>query len=387
MTTNARPEQVQALFEKTLPVGAAFGVIIVLVDGDQIEVATFRSDGTYGDGRRPDSVEYGKSAKEDVQRRDFTMNGMLYGNLRGVPDYPDTCLIGTDGTGIIDYVGGLKDCQNKVINCIGEPADRFAEDALRMLRAVRFAAQLGFEIEKYTLEAITANAPKIVNVSRERVAAEMFKLLTAKHPLNGLVPLFSSGLAAYLFPRKFIENIQLVYTLQRFRQFQTNDLVLAMTMFLADTTNAKTPLLMCQNLKLSNEEKSKIVTALLYVTSISNSRQHNLTPASYKRTMRQPGIENALEIAMQDEVIKKTNVGLETLMSIINDYKKYTRDEIYPKPLVTGDDLIAAGLTPSPLFREVLFRVEEGQLDGLLTDRETALSLALELAGLTGGIA
>jgi tRNA nucleotidyltransferase/poly(A) polymerase len=376
VTTNARPEQVQALFDKTLAVGASFGVVVVVIDEEQVEVATYRSDGQYSDGRRPDSVEYGKSAREDVERRDFTINGLLLRSI-GLLYTLDTV-----DAGIVDYVGGIADLNAKVIHCIGDPNDRFAEDALRMLRAVRFAAQLNFEIEQGTLEAIANNARKITSVSRERVAAEMFKLLTAKYPVKGIVPLFASGLVDFLFPSEFVESLALGRTLQRFTRFQTNDPVLAMSMFLADTLNPKVPLLMCQNLKLSNDERTKIVTGLLYVTPIQKTRTYNLTPASFKRSMRQPGIENALEIAIQDEVIGKTYIGLEALMSIINDYKKLTQDEIYPKPLVTGDDLIAVGLKPSPTFRTILYQIEEDQLDGVLTDRETALSRALALANL-----
>jgi len=367
VTTNALPQHVQAIFKRTLPVGVSFGVVIVIVgiDGkdEQVEVATYRTDGQYSDSRRPDSVEYGKSAEEDVQRRDFTINGLLY----------------CGACGIIDHVGGLKDCENKIIRCIGDPNARFGEDALRMLRAVRFAAQLGFEIEPTTLAAIAVNAPKIAQVSRERVAIEMFKLLTAPFPLKGIVPLFGSGLAAQVFPREFTNNILLGRTLRRFSQFYTTNPVLAMAMFLADTSNAKTPLLMAQSLKLSNDEKAQIVTALLYVTAIPKAREHDCQPAHFKRTMRVPGIELALEIAIQNELIGVTSVGLEALMSIVNDYKGLTTEEIYPKPLVTGDDLIAAGYTPGPRFRDVLYAIETEQLDGKLADHETALQRAFVL--------
>lgn len=387
VTTNARPEQVQAIFEKTLPVGASFGVVIVVVDVDgkdeQIEVATYRSDGQYSDGRRPDSVEYGKTAMEDVLRRDFTINGMLYGETYTVRKSEPTVrytVENSQGNGVIDYVGGLNDCENKIIKCIGSPDNRFAEDALRMLRAVRFAAQLGFEIEPATLAAITANAPKIAQVSRERVAMEMFKLLAAPFPVKGLVPLFASGLATFVFPPEFMENLQLGRTLQRFTQFPTTNSVLAMAMFLNDTANAKTPLSIAQSLKLSNDEKSRIVTALLYVTAIPRAREYDFQPSNFKRSMRVPGIDLALEIAVQNELLGITNVGIEALMSIVDDYRGLTTEEINPKPLVTGDDLIAAGLKPSPLFRDVLYMIETEQLDGKLTDRETALGRALAFA-------
>ena len=381
VTTNALPEQVIALFEKTLPVGASFGVVIVVIDGEQIEVATYRTDGLYSDGRRPDTVEYGKTAREDVERRDFTMNGLL---LTTPMDFPVKGVTAEDhdmfdGYGIVDFVGGREDIKARLIRCIGNPNKRFTEDALRMMRALRFAAKLGFKIESRTFEAITANASKIVNVSRERVAMELFKLLTAPFPLDGLVPLFSSGLAAQVFPREFVDSIQLGRTLRRFTEFHTSNPILAMAMFLADTSNPKTPMSMAQSLKLSNDEKSQIVTALLYVSAIPKARQYESTPSHFKRTMRVSGIELALEIAVQNELLGITNVGTEALMSIVDDYRGLTTEEIYPKPLVTGDDLIAAGYTPGPTFRDVLYAIETEQLDGKLTTHEQALQRAFVL--------
>jgi tRNA nucleotidyltransferase/poly(A) polymerase len=375
VTTNALPQDVQDIFEKTLPVGASFGVVIVVIDGEQVEVATYRTDGLYSDGRRPDTVEYGKTAREDVERRDFTMNGLLLKCL-GLPVLHDTV-----EAQIVDYVGGIADIKAKIIRCIGDPNKRFTEDALRMMRAVRFAAKLGFDIEAETLKAITANAWKIAHTaSRERIAMEMFNLLTAPSPVKGLVPLFASGLAAQVFPHEFMENILLGRTLQRFEQCPTTNPLLAMAMFLADTSNPETPMTMAQSLKLSNDEKTQIVTALLYVSAIPKARQYEPAPSHFKRMMRVPGIELALEIAIQNEMLGITNVGLEALMSIVNDYRGLTPEEIYPKPLVTGDDLIAMGLKPSPVFRTVLYQVEEDQLNGILTDREAALSRALALA-------
>jgi tRNA nucleotidyltransferase/poly(A) polymerase len=382
VTTNALPRDVQDIFEKTLPVGASFGVVIVVIDGEQIEVATYRTDGNYSDGRRPDTVEFGKTAKEDVERRDFTMNGLL---LTTPMDFP---VVGAtaesskmfDGYGIADFVGGMEDIENRIIRCIGDPNKRFTEDALRMMRAVRFAAKLGFDIEPETLKAITVNASKMVNISRERVAMELFKLLTAPFPLKGIVPLFSSGLAAHVFPREFMDNVLLGRTLRRFEEFHTTDPTLAMAMFLTDTSNPKTPMTMAQSLKLSNDEKTQIVTALLYVSAIPKAREYESAPSHFKRTMRVPGIGLGLEIAIQNEMLGITNVGTEALMSIVNDYRGLTPEEIYPKPLVTGDDLIAAGLQPSPMFRDVLYMVETEQLDGKLTTRSAALERALEFA-------
>jgi poly(A) polymerase len=385
VTTNALPEQVQAIFAKTLPVGVSFGVVIVVVDvdgkGEQIEVATYRKDGVYSDGRRPDTVEYGKTAREDVERRDFTMNGLL---LTTPMDFPVKGVTAADhdmfdGYGIVDFVGGREDIKARLIRCIGDPNKRFTEDALRMMRAVRFAAKLGFDIEPETLKAITVNAPKMVNISRERVAMELFKLLTAPFPLKGLVPLFASGLAAHVFPKEFMDNVLLGRTLRRFTEFPTSNPTLAMAMFLSDTSNPKTPMTMALSLKLSNDEKTQIVTALLYVSAIPKAREYASTPAHFIRTMRVPGIELGLEIAIQNEMLGITNVGNEALMSIVNDYRGLTPEEIYPKPLVTGDDLIAAGYTPSKVFRDVLYVIETEQLDGKLTTHEQALQRAIVL--------
>jgi len=390
VTTNALPQDVQDIFEKTLPVGASFGVVIVVVDVDgeneQIEVATYRTDGLYSDGRRPDTVEFGKTAREDVERRDFTMNGLL---LTTPMDFPVKGVTAEDhdmfdGFGIVDFVGGREDIKARIIRCIGDPNKRFTEDALRMMRAVRFAAKLGFDIEEQTMKSITVNAHMMKNVSRERVAMELFKLLTAPFPIKGIVPLFASGLAAQIFPREFVDSILLGRTLQRFAAFQTKDPVLAMAMFLADA-KANLPIVVCQALKLSNDDKEKIVTGLLYIPSIQKKQKYNFTPAVVKRMMRQPGIDIALDIAVQDECIGVTNIGHEALMATVMDFRKLEQDEIYPKPLVTGLDLIAAGYKPSKAFRDILYAVETEQLDGTLTTHDQALQRAFAIAaGISG---
>src|SRR5271169_285737 len=206
VTTDATPDQVRAIFTHTIPVGAKFGVVVVVMDGVQVEVATYRADGAYTDGRRPDEVVYSRSAEEDVVRRDFTMNGLLM-NSNGE---------------VIDYVGGKADINDRIIRAIGDPNVRFAEDALRMLRAVRFAAQFKFDIEVRTLEAIASNAQLLKVISRERVAAELFKILSAPFPLAGIVPFISTGLFRYALPSKFVDHINMTRTIQRFGMFQAN---------------------------------------------------------------------------------------------------------------------------------------------------------------------
>src|SRR5579863_5689581 len=389
ITTNARPEQVQAIFDRTLPVGVSFGVVIVLVDvsgvDHQIEVATYRTDGQYSDGRRPDSVEYGTSAKDDVQRRDFTMNGLLIGDVETTDENGedlDYIRIFNNGMGgdthtIVDHVGGFRDIQKKIIRCIGDPAARFAEDALRMLRAVRFAAQLGFDIEENTLKAIEQHASSLQNVSRERVAMELYKMVSSPFPLKGLVPFVATGLANFALPKTFLHTSRFAFTLQRFQFTVPRDPILGMAMLLADSSYAVTREV-CESLKLSKEDTEQIVGAVGLVDGLGDTFSY--APSGRKRLARRVGLSNALILFGQEPFIGKVKRSAHQAMEIELAYRSLTKEDIYPKPLVTGDDLIAAGLKPSPIFRDVLYMIETEQLDGILTDRETALTCALEFA-------
>ena len=195
ITTNALPEQVRAIFSHTVPVGAKFGVVVVVMDGVQVEVATYRSDGAYTDGRRPDERSYGKSAREDVMRRDFTMNGLLM--------KPEYSVLGECHRPCWRREGYQDD---RTIRCIGDANVRFAEDALRMLRAVRFAAQLNFKIAPETLVAIEDNARCYGSSAPRGLLRNCSRFFTAPHPLKGLVPFFATGLARYALPASFIRQ-------------------------------------------------------------------------------------------------------------------------------------------------------------------------------------
>lgn len=366
ITTNALPEQVQAIFGSTVPVGAKFGVVVVVKDDTQVEVATYRADGAYTDGRRPDEVKFSASAREDVIRRDFTMNGLLLKADHSV----------FDDNGIVDYVDGVRDIEKKLIRAIGDPNVRFAEDALRMLRACRFAAQLNFKIEAETLAAIERNASLLRVISAERVAAELFKIFMTPHPLKGLVPFFATGLARYALPKSFINTSLFIYTMQRFKQFSAaKDPLLGMAMFLADAPPSES-LAMAHFLKLSNEQKEQLVNArMVHLPTLQASmRGEFVTLSRMKRMARREGLEIALELFIQDEVIGKSNFGFEAVMELVRQYRAFTPEEIRPVPLVTGQDLIAMGLEPGPVFGEILTDVETGQLEGTLT-RDTALAM------------
>jgi poly(A) polymerase len=377
VTTNAVPEKVQEIFPNTIPVGAKFGVVVVMQDTVQVEVATYRADGNYTDGRRPDAVYYSKTAREDIVRRDFTMNGLL---LTPPMDFamPDV-KVGEwelfDGDAIVDFVGGREDIENKLIRAIGDANKRFEEDGLRMLRAVRFAAQLGFEIEEKTLEAIERNAPLLKQISQERVAAELFKMFSAPYPLKGLVPFITTGLYRYCLPDEFATHANLIYMIQRFGMFDANkDPMLGMAMFFSDV-GSHADLRLAKHLKLSTEQ----VQAFVCMNSLILTFRHHLSgvdrlsEASLKRSCRQPGLEYALEIMTQDEVMGKTRLGLEAVMGFVLKVKAYKPEDIRPVPIVTGHDLIDMGLKPGPHFAEILFAVETCQLNGTLTRKDALL--------------
>ena len=373
ITTNALPEQVRAIFGHTVPVGAKFGVVVVVMDDVQVEVATYRTDGVYTDGRRPETVAYGKTAREDVMRRDFTMNGLLLKNDYSV----------FDENGIVDYVNGYKDITERTIRCIGDANVRFAEDALRMLRAVRFAAQLNFKIEAVTLDAIESNARLLRVISSERVAAELFKIFMAPHPLKGLVPFFGTGLARYALPESFGRTSLFTFTMQRFKKFNAaKDPLLGMAMFLADAPPSES-LVMAHFLKLSNVETEQLVNARqIHLPTFQASMRGEYVPLSrMKRMARRPGMEIALELFIQDEVIGKSNFGFEAVMELVRRYRELKPADINPAPLVTGQDMIDMGVKPGPIFSDVLMEIETAQLDGVLTNREDALARLRERVG------
>jgi poly(A) polymerase len=385
ITTDAVPEEIVKIFPKTIPVGAAFGVIVVVQDEIQIEVATFRADGDYTDGRRPDTVGYSKTAKEDVVRRDFTINGLLLTHPGRIAQFveEDTVTDLIEEGAVVDYVGGLADLDRRVIRCIGNPEDRFTEDALRMLRAVRFAAQLGFEIEKNTEAAICKMAHTINKVSKERIAAELFRLVSAPFPVKGLVPLVTTGLATRVAPwlsARFAPSY-FAHTLRRFATYPTTDPLKGMAMLLEDYDRTRDCDHFLHELKLSNEQIEIIEGAL---TPIGDLDCMNLS--QLKKLARMPGIHIALDLFEQtcgiDGGTGNALDGTTQILSLqananfaeaIAKLRGFTPEEIRPRPLATGDDLIAMGLKPGPVFTKLLGALEIEQLNETVKTREEAL--------------
>jgi len=406
VATGARPEEVLALWPRALTVGAAFGVVIVCEDGCQVEVATFRRDEGYTDGRRPDQVTF-TDARQDALRRDFTINGMFLDPRSG---------------DVVDYVGGRADLEARVIRAIGDPGARLAEDYLRMLRAVRFAAELGFDIDPPTAEAIRALAPKIAQVSGERVREELARILTAPpvraagrdgavRPVSGrrrgLELASDLGLLAVLLPE--VENLRGVaqgptvhpegdvftHTLLAVEMLREPTFELALAALLHDL--GKRPTFMRREGKITfygheriGEEMARAVGGRLRLSGLATHRvtwlvrQHmklmyfdEMRVARLKRLMAEDGFEELAELWRADCLASGgTSEGYEALMA---RYRALSREEVRPKPLVTGDDLIALGLVPGPKFREILEAVYDAQLEGRAASKDEATALARRL--------
>ena len=397
VATGARPEEVLALWPRALTVGAAFGVVIVCEDGCQVEVATFRRDEGYTDGRRPDQVTF-TDARQDALRRDFTINGMFLD--------PQT-------SQVVDYVGGRADLEAGVIRAIGRPRDRMAEDYLRMLRAVRFAAELGFEIDPPTAEAVRDLAPKIAQVSGERVREELARILTAPPVLarvtvsgrrRGLEFASSLGLLAVLLPE--VENLRGVeqgptvhpegdvftHTVLAVETLREPTFELSLATLLHDI--GKRPTFVRREGKITfygheriGEEMARGVCARLRLSGLATQRvawlvrSHmkfmyfdQMRQATLKRLMAEDGFEELAELWRADCLASGgTAEGYEALMA---RYRALSREEVRPKPLVTGDDLIALGLAPGPRFREILDQVYDAQLEGRAATKDEAMALA-----------
>jgi poly(A) polymerase len=387
VATSATPEIVQKLFPRTHAVGAHFGVVIVLEDGFQFEVATFRSDDAYIDGRHPSAVHF-SSSEEDAKRRDFTINGMFYDPV---------------AEQVIDLVGGQADIEAKLVRAIGEPAKRFAEDRLRMLRAVRFATALDYEIDKKTWEALVANASSINQISAERIRDELVRIFLSSNRVRGWDLLDSSGLMRAILPE--LEAMKGVLQPEQFHP-EGDVFVHTRLMLQLLPENVSVPLVSA----VLFHDVAKPVTATVDATgrirfndhdrigaemteaimrrlrfsgaeieaTVEMVRQHmvfkdapNMRVAKLKRFMARPTFEEELELHRVD--CESSHRMLDNYEFLLGKREEFANEPIIPPPLVRGDDLIALGLKPGPKFGEILEAVETRQLEGSLRTREEAL--------------
>jgi len=393
VATDARPEVVQMLFRRTLAIGASFGVVEVLGPrlNDRhltVQVATFRTDGGYSDGRRPDQVVY-CSAREDALRRDFTVNGMFYDPIEGQ---------------LHDYVGGQEDLHARILRAIGEPEVRFREDKLRLLRAVRIATRFELTIEPRTESALKSMAKELPVVSAERIAEEMRQLLVHPRRMRGLNLLMDLGLAEAILP----ELVPMKGLPQGLPEQPTGDLwdhvmrvmdllgpapsfPLAMAALLHDAGKPRTVGRTAERytfyhhehvgarmadeialrLKLSNAERARIVWLVEKHQYLADAKR--MRPSKLKAVLNDPGIHELLALHRADALASgKTIEHVEYTEHLL---REWTPEDLNPDVFVTGHDLIHLGVLPAPLYKRLLDAVREAQLDGTIKTRQEALEL------------
>jgi poly(A) polymerase len=388
IATDARPEVVQKLFQRTYAVGAHFGVIVVLENEFQFEVATFRSDGIYLDGRRPVEVHFA-TAEEDAARRDFTINGMFFDPAKNE---------------VIDFVGGKADLQRRLIRAIGDPGQRFAEDRLRMLRALRFATVLDFEINSATWDALKASAASIKEISAERIREELVKIFLSPNRARGWDLLDASALMKHILP-----ELDAMKGCEQPPQFHPEGDVFKHTRIMVEMLPAQASLPLVLSVlfhdigkprtamvdeegrirfnghdRIGAEMTEAIMERLRFSraeidATVEAVRQHmvfkdvpNMRVAKLKRFMARPTFEDELELHRVD--CASSHAMLDNYEFLLKKKEEFANEPIIPPPLVRGDDLIAMGMKPGPQFGEILEAVETRQLEGAVKDREEALA-------------
>jgi len=366
VATDARPEQVRALFgpRRTLPVGAAFGVILVHgpPGAGDVEVATFRSEGPYLDGRRPDHVVFCTDV-EDARRRDFTINGMFYDPL-------------TDE--VRDYVQGREDIQRHVIRAIGDAHARFREDKLRMLRGIRFAAALEFSLDPATREAIVGMSPDILVVSAERIAQELRRMFVDPHRARALELARETGLLQRILPEALAEPLTMArwqFLMQTMRGLEQPAFETVLAALLRGTPGGEPAVrAVCRRLKLSNAE-TEAAAWLMRQPSLDGAAAWR--PSQLKRLLVHPWARELLKLQRAEAAaIGASDAGV----AFCQQYLSQTPwEQLDPPPLVTGADLLALGWPSGPEFRDVLTAVRDAQLDGTIATREEALALAISV--------
>jgi putative nucleotidyltransferase with HDIG domain len=396
IATSANPAQVQGLFQRTIPVGVKFGVVRVLASEMEFEVATFRADGIYLDGRHPSEIQF-STPEQDALRRDFTINGMFYDPIT---------------ERVIDYTNGREDLARKLIRAIGEPSQRFAEDRLRMLRAIRFASTLAFQIETDTWSAIKAEAQEIVQVSPERIREELLKILVHPLRLRGFDLLDESGLLAVILP-----EIEALKGCNQPEQFHPEGDVFVHTRLMLSLLepNATGPQILAvllhdigkpsthsfdpidQRIRFNGHDRvgatmaERVMTRLRFPRNeidlvVEAVRNHmifkdvqQMRPAKLRRFMARPHFAIELELHRID--CTGSHGGLENYQFLIQKGSEFAQEPLIPAPLVRGDDLISMGLKPGPRIGELLEAVQTAQLEGEIKTRPEAMELLKSLLG------
>ncbi len=385
IATTALPEDVERLFPKTIAVGKQFGVILVVEGERSYEVATFRKEGGYYDGRHPTKVEF-TVPKEDAIRRDFTVNGLFYDPFEKK---------------VLDFVNGQADIKNRMIRAIGNPKERFEEDKLRLLRAVRFASSLQFEIETNTWNAVKELAPKITEVSPERIRDEIVKILTRPNPAAGFRLLSESGLMKVILPEiELMKGVEqqpeyhpegdvYVHTMLLLEKLKNPSLVLALSALFHDVAKpqtfavrdgritfyehahlgAKMTKVIMKRLRFSNDE----------IDSVSECVENHMKFADVQK-MRSGKLKIFVSRPTFDTEMELHRIDCQSCHGMLDNYyflkeklKEYAAEQLKPKPLISGHDLMALGINPGPAMKPLLEEIYILQLEGELKSKEDAL--------------
>ena len=387
VATDARPSEISALFPKSDLVGAHFGVVLVHDSGAQVEVATFRSDHAYVDGRHPVAVDFETDPRQDVLRRDFTINALL---------------LDPDRDEVLDFVGGRDDLRNKIVRAIGDPDTRFREDHLRLLRAVRFAARLNYQIDPATMRAIQRLHSQILKVSAERIRDELSRILTEGGARPGFELLDETGLLADILPEVAAmkgvaqppefhpEGDVWTHTLLMLDQLREPTVTLALGVLLHDVGKPPT-FRVADRIRFDGhvEKGVEMAEAILTRLRFSNDqiRQATALVANHMRfkdapQMRESTLKRFLRLENFPEHLELHRLDCVSSHGYLDNYKlvKEKMEELppavlKPPPLITGDDLIAAGYQPSPAFSRILAAVEDAQLESKISSRDEAMAL------------
>ena len=373
VATDGRPEAVRELFgrRRTLAVGASFGVIVVLgpKKSGMIEVATFRTEGPYLDGRRPEHVDY-STPEADAKRRDFTINGMFYDPI---------------AEKVYDYVGGEADLAAGLVRAIGNPADRMSEDKLRLLRAVRFTASLEFQLDPLTAEAVRAQAGEIRVVSAERIRQELKKMLLDPHRARAMELARQLGLLAEILPE--LEPVfgsggsgeakaEWTVTLRRLQLLNSPGFELAFAALLVALLEADRlggPI--CKRLRMSNEEVGQVEWLLRHIVGLRMSLTK--TVAELKRLLAQPAARDLIELGRAGALAAGDD--LSPVMHCEEFLLRTPPERLDPPPLITGADLVGLGLVPGKTFKRLLDAVREAQLNEEISTKDEAMQLVRRL--------
>ena len=387
--TSATPNEINKIFKNSKLVGQSFGVSIVLQDKYAFEIATFREDFDYLDGRHPDKVKYTKNVEHDVKRRDFTVNGLLFDPIANK---------------IIDYCDGLLDLKNKIIRTIGDPFERFSEDYLRILRAIRFSNQLNFEIEKKTSIAMDELSHKVVNISIERVRDEISKILLSLSPARGI-----KLLDKYHILNTFIPEILEMKNIQQPPDFHPEGDVFVHTCLVLDKlsestsensievvygalfhdigkpdTYHKTDRIrfnrheyvgankaekICKRLKFSNKQTELIVSLVKEHMKFGNIK--NMKKSTFKKFVSMENFNDHLKLHKADCLGSHGDLSLYDFT--LQKLDQLNNEPILPKPLLNGNDLIDLGIKPGPIYKSILSKIFDDQLEGNIKSRDEAL--------------